>query len=114
MGDMADDLVASFFDVDYDADTLGDLERKPPSCKYCGKQNLHWVDTARGWRLFNPSGTMHFCDMHPSVLIGKPTPPPTVLCRESESFRSLPENRTTKRAKIVRRVLRFFKYVFSD
>lgn len=30
-------------------------------CKFCGKDDLTWKQTADGWRLHVPSGGMHQC-----------------------------------------------------
>jgi len=31
------------------------------ACKHCGETFLHWVNTDRGWRLFNVFNSQHNC-----------------------------------------------------
>lgn len=33
-------------------------------CSYCGRRELHWGLTNRGWRLFNDREEMHSCSKY--------------------------------------------------
>jgi len=33
-------------------------------CAYCGRKELHWQETERGWRLATPSGQLHKCSAY--------------------------------------------------
>lgn len=30
-------------------------------CRHCGAPDLHWIDTAKGWRLAESTGALHKC-----------------------------------------------------
>ena len=38
-----------------------DEEPLPVTCRYCGKNELHWVDTGEGWRLADVTNVVHAC-----------------------------------------------------
>lgn len=51
------------FDPIYDLEDYYDYHRSKNirSCRYCGEDNLHWVRTKNGWRLYNEDDIMHVC-----------------------------------------------------
>jgi hypothetical protein len=36
-------------------------DERSVSCRYCGKDGFHWVETKTGWRLFDAEGELHNC-----------------------------------------------------
>ena len=59
MGDMAD-----MYDYLVDLDDWSDED--VVTCNRCGKRDLHWEQTANGWRLFHQSGRQHNCLNRPA------------------------------------------------
>lgn len=44
-----------------------DLDPEPATCKFCGRDDLEWIETVKsdgspGWALFTPSGRRHACN----------------------------------------------------
>lgn len=36
------------------------------TCKFCGKENLHWEETPAGWRLYTENDRPHNCRARPA------------------------------------------------
>ena len=66
MGEMAD-----YYNEMYDYTDPEDYwEPFQVKCKYCGNDQLEWVETDRGWRLANRNGKVHHCTKYENT---KPT-----------------------------------------
>lgn len=44
-----------------------DYEEYSVKCKYCGRGEFEWVETHKGWRLFDADGDMHNCHQRDSA-----------------------------------------------
>jgi len=59
MGDMADMLLDQMDLYESQGDEFYTEYNK--TCKYCGEGNLTWVETEKGWRLFDVEDKTHSC-----------------------------------------------------
>lgn len=85
MGEHADEAISNIFDLieqyDYYSNTYNEyfydeygvpliydssIKKKVITCKYCGKDNLKWNMTDKGWRLFD-NCEQHRC--HPADIL---------------------------------------------
>ena len=68
MGDIADWLVdqAMAAEIDpfyYESDYYPSAPKTKPTCKRCGKPNLIWGETGKGWRLYEGYDKPHVCQI---------------------------------------------------
>ena len=60
-----DDSMASYYaEQGFNAMLSGEFDDEEPlpvTCRYCGKNELHWVDTGEGWRLADVTNVVHAC-----------------------------------------------------
>lgn len=55
--------------LDEDGDPWG-MPRRPTRCKYCGSEQVRWIETNYGWRLYDVANSvlgtpmMHTCDAY--------------------------------------------------
>lgn len=85
MGEMADLALSEILDLDelcdnYDYELepgepwigggVGRSYKVPTSlkCKWCGKYNLIWKKTDKGWRLADNAGNIHTCDYKSTIM----------------------------------------------
>ncbi len=61
----AEDYISDSLGSDLEPDPTDDQEKEPwvpPSCKYCGRPGLRWIQDRKGrWSLRTENGTKHVC-----------------------------------------------------
>jgi len=62
MGDIADWLCSQHEGHDDWDDDEGYAPAEKPTCKFCGKRNLTWGHTYKGWKLFEGFDRPHVCN----------------------------------------------------
>ena len=62
MGDIADSIIDSMWDDEYEWQHFQDHDHR--ECDYCGAKRLRWVMTANGWRMQNKAGQVHSCEQY--------------------------------------------------
>ena len=64
MGDMADWYLNQAEEAYLNGEDHEHFDEDRGRCKYCGKDDLHWVELPTGWRLENDDGEVHHCQAY--------------------------------------------------
>lgn len=67
MGEYADIEFERLFDNHLE--DMFDDEERTVTCDRCGADDLHWMNTSRGYRLYESNNTLHMCKMNDSEFI---------------------------------------------
>lgn len=66
LSDVDPDSMAAYYLYQHIDDDDPDFldEPYPTRCKFCNQGELHWITTAKGWRLANQNDVIHICDKY--------------------------------------------------